>query len=146
MPNRMEFSDVKAAISSCSRFAGLSEDSLAALLWTAEEVIEAQGNTIFAEGQPSDSTFCLLVAGELNVSRNGNPKPSISPLAVFGELGLINPKKTRTATVSVATTTATYLKFSITEKRFSSQTFAALRKCLSSQAFDYVVLDSKDDL
>ena len=62
-----------------------------------------RGKVMMREGQPGDS-FCLIVDGEVAVSRNGRVLSTISRGSSIGEMSYLQPdNRTRTATVVAST-------------------------------------------
>lgn len=62
-----------------------------------DEVSLNPGRVLITQGQPTDSFFVLL-AGEVEVSRNGRPVRRMAPGDFFGEIGMLD-RGSATATV-----------------------------------------------
>jgi MFS family permease len=82
-------------------FAELPEPALERLAHTAERLRVPAGETVVAEGGPSDR-FYVIVAGEVEVTQRGRLLRTEGPGEFFGEIGLLR-NVLRTATVTAAT-------------------------------------------
>ena len=78
-------------------FSHCSPRELEFLSTRMDEVSLNPGRVLITEGQPTDSFFVLL-AGEVEVSRNGRPVRRMAPGDFFGEIGMLD-RGSATATV-----------------------------------------------
>jgi CRP-like cAMP-binding protein len=136
----MEY-DLNQRLLDCPDLEGLDETSIAALCRRGQEHILGEGETVYAEGEELDHTFCLLLAGELVVEKAGSPVGVISEQQIFGEIAYFTPLHTRTVTVRVDSTTAVVLKVHLTPAELENPHFLALRKCLGRKTWDRFVGD-----
>jgi CRP/FNR family transcriptional regulator, cyclic AMP receptor protein len=79
-------------------FQGLSDSALDAVAGLATEVEFTDGQTVTREGELGDS-FYVLVAGQLNVSRNDSDVRVLGPGDFLGEISLVDGRP-RTATTT----------------------------------------------
>ncbi len=127
----MEYNDVKECLMVCPEFAGLGQSSVAALFWRGEEHTLDESEVIYAEGEPLDNTFCLLLSGDLVVRRAGEVVGGIFERQIFGEMAYFTNGHARTATVSVGSPQAVILKFQLSPEELGSSRLEGLRKSLA---------------
>ncbi len=70
-------------------FSGLSKRDLEFLASRIDEVQLKAGQTVIAEGQPTESFF-ILTSGNVQVSRRGKPLAKLGPGEFFGEIGMLD--------------------------------------------------------
>jgi hypothetical protein len=141
----MEYNDIKECLMVCPALAGLDETATAALFWRGEEQTLEEGEIIYAESQPLDHTFCLLLSGDLVVERGGEIIGGIGERQIFGEMAYFTNRHTRTATIRVGSDKAVVLKFQLTPEELASAPFSALKKCLERQTWNRFVNTSQAD-
>lgn len=139
----MEYTDVKQILKNCADLHGLDEGSLAILLWRGEESSLNTGAIIYAEGTPLDSTFCVLLSGDLVIEKAGTPIGNFSGQRVFGEMAYLTSNKMRTATARVSSPVAVVLKICMTPAELGSPQFSALKKHFGLRTWDRFVSDSQ---
>lgn len=137
----MEYSLVKDALKGCPLFQGLDESALAYLLWRAEELTSVRGTVIYMEGTPCDNSFGLLLRGKLEFFQSGAIIRSADGIYVFGEVGLFEKDAKRTATVKVASASATYLRFRIDREELQRDPLKELDRRLGAEAVRKFVED-----
>jgi signal-transduction protein with cAMP-binding, CBS, and nucleotidyltransferase domain len=135
----MKFNDIKQAMAQCPDFAGLDNESMADLLWRAEEQVYLQGEVIYAEADPLDHTFCLLLQGDLIVEKSGSILAGVFEGQIFGEMAFFINEGRRTATVRAGSAEAVILKFRLESHELQNRRLAALKKCLSLRTWDRFV-------
>lgn len=139
----MEFTFVKDALRDCPLFQGLGELSMAYLLWRAEEETSARDKVIYAEGEACGDSFGLLLRGKLDFVQGGTTIRSADRIYVFGDVGYLEKDKKRTATVKVASASATYLLFRIDCEELNRDPLKELRRRLTTEAFSKFVEDQE---
>ena len=139
----MEYSVVKDALKNCPLFQGLGESSMAYLFWRAEEATSVRYTVIYAEGTACDDSFGLLLRGKLDFIQRGTTIRSADKIYVFGDVGYLEKDKMRTATVQVASASATYLLFRIDREELNRDPLKELRRRLTTEAFDKFVEDQE---
>src|SRR5437867_634988 len=82
-------------------FAACSRKDLQRIARASDEVSIAEGRALVKQDEIGRECF-VLVAGQVNVSRNHRKVATLGPGASFGELSLLD-KGPRTATVTAAT-------------------------------------------
>ena len=97
----MDLSLVKERLSNSDLAAGANTDVLAQLLWLADVLRFEPGAPIFKAGTPADGRFLILIDGRCSVEGKGEMyDPSAAGKGILmGEVGLLNPRHKRTATV-----------------------------------------------
>jgi hypothetical protein len=138
-----EFNEVKRCLLRCPEVTGLDEGTAAALFWRGEAQTSVEGQIIYAEGTMLDNTFCVLLSGQLLVEKAGEVIIGITEGEVFGEMAYFTDRKTRTATVRVASPQAAIFKFRLTPKELADARFSALRRSLALQTWDKFVSASQ---
>ena len=83
-------------------FARCSKRELAEIAMLADEVDLRQGKTLIREGA-SGREFFVLLEGQADVTKNGRRINRMGAGEFFGEIALITPSATRTATVTATT-------------------------------------------
>lgn len=63
----------------------------------------APNTTLFRAGETSNDVGIVLLEGELNIEKQGNPSVTAYAPDLIGEMAQLNPMRQRTATVSAAT-------------------------------------------
>jgi hypothetical protein len=139
----MEYSFVKDALRDCPLFEGLGESSMSYLFWRAEEETSVRDKVIYTEGATCDDSFGLLLRGKLDFIQGGTTIRTADKIYVFGDVGYLEKDKKRTATVKVASTSATYLLFRIDREELNRDPLKELRKRLTTEAFDKFVEDQE---
>jgi CRP-like cAMP-binding protein len=81
-------------------FSHCSKKELEFLSSRVDEISLPVGKTLLVEGQPTD-TFYILLEGEVEVSRHGQPVARLKAGDFFGEIGMLDRGP---ATASVTTT------------------------------------------
>jgi CRP-like cAMP-binding protein len=91
---------LKAELQLCELFMTLDNEELELLIshGTVEEL--PRGKILYMKGQKSDSTFCYLISGSVNiVAKDGHVVKEIPEGKVLGEVALSDPNQIRTVTV-----------------------------------------------
>lgn len=70
-------------------FARLGHRELEHLATEVDEVSIGAGQTLLAEGQPTDA-FYILTSGKARVTRAGKPLADLGPGDFFGEIGMLD--------------------------------------------------------
>lgn len=83
-------------------FARCSKRELAEIAMLADEVDLRQGKTLIREGA-SGREFFVLLEGQADVTKNGRRINRMGAGEFFGEIALVAPSATRTATVTATT-------------------------------------------
>ncbi len=88
-------------------FAVLLEDELARLKASLHHIVVPAGTLLMREGDPSDGAY-LILSGEMEVIRGlGTPEEAVlhalEPGETIGEMSLLNPGQTRSASVRAVT-------------------------------------------
>jgi len=83
-------------------FARCSKRELAEIAMLADEVDLRQGKALIREGA-SGREFFVLLEGQADVTKNGRRINRMGAGEFFGEIALITPSATRTATVTATT-------------------------------------------
>lgn len=94
-------SDAHAHFRNLPIFAGCTEDELAEIDRLTDEVHVEAGRTIIRQGDLGQE-FAVIVAGEAEVVKDGEPVARIGPGTYFGEVALLD-SITRTASVVAVT-------------------------------------------
>src|SRR5262245_44371027 len=89
------------ALRQCPLFAELSRDELQELAKTTEDLEVAEGKVLCRQGEPAQEFF-VIIEGEAEATKDGQPLRTMGPGDFFGEIGLIEDIP-RTATVTAAT-------------------------------------------
>lgn len=139
----MDYNDVKRILSGCGDLAGLDQMAAADLFWRGEVHSVKEGEVIYGEGAPLDNTFCLLLAGDLIVEKDGLILGGIWEQQIFGEMAYFTREQERTATVRVGSPEATIVKFRLSPSELASPQFAMLRKFLGLHTWDRFVSTSQ---
>jgi hypothetical protein len=139
----MKYNDVKRCLLGCPDFAGLDESTVAELFWRGEAQTLEAGSLVYAEDSRLDSTFGLLLSGDLIVEKAGEIIGGIGGQQVFGEMAYFTNRRTRTATIRVGSPEAVVVKFQVTPQEMASDHFASLRKCLARQTWEKFVCTSQ---
>lgn len=84
----VDAAQTRAALRRSLLFQGALDSDLAAALTCLHVVTLEQGARLFSEGDPADDFF-LVVAGALQVSKNGLPLDRVGPGGHLGELALV---------------------------------------------------------
>lgn len=79
-------------------FQGMTERAIEAVAVLATELAVADGQAIVAEGEPGDA-FYLLVEGQVDVTRRGQPIRRLGAGDFIGEIALVDGRA-RTATAT----------------------------------------------
>ena len=116
---------------------------MAYLFWRAEEATSVRYTVIYAEGTACDDSFGLLLRGKLDFIQRGTTIRSADKIYVFGDVGYLEKDKNRTATVQVASASATYLLFRIDREELNRDPLKELRRRLTTEAFDKFVEDQE---
>jgi len=135
----MEYNDVKNGLKAGLKFAGIDETTAAHLLWRGEEWTLGQGEIIYSEGEALDQTFCLLLAGSLQITKKQSVIAELVEPRFFGEMAYFASPRTRRATVTVSSMQAVILKVHLTASELASARFASLREYLSRQTWDRMI-------
>ena len=98
---------------------------------------------IYTEGEPCHDNFCLLLSGKLEFIQDGTTIGSLDTIDIFGEVGLFVNDAKRTATVKVASGSATYLCFNIDREELKREPLKELDRRLSIEAWIKIVSDNK---
>jgi hypothetical protein len=139
----MEYNEVKDCLMACPDLAGLDEPCAAALFWRGLEKRLEAGTVVYAESEKLDSSFGLLLFGDLLVERAGEVLGGISERQIFGEMAYFNDQHERNATIRVGSPLAVILQFHLTSYDLASPEFSALKRCLSLQTWDKFVNSSQ---
>ena len=127
----MEYAAVKDAMKSCPGLTELDDATLAELLWIAKDKTLLRGRTLYKQGEAADGSFCILVAGSLNVFVDGQMVADVWPPLLLGESAFATTAHTRGATLQVSSDSATIL-----EVRPSEDLLGRLSKMFSEMAWD----------
>ena len=93
----------KALVRQSTLFQGFTEAELDVLVMHSQLKKLPRGKILYRKGEASDGTFCLMIAGSVDiVAKDGHVVGQSSAGDVIGELALSNPYQMRT--VSVITT------------------------------------------
>jgi hypothetical protein len=139
----MRYNDVKRCLLGCPDLAGLDESTVAELFWRGEAQTLEEGTVVYAEDTRLDSTFGLLLSGDLIVEKAGEIIGGIVGQEVFGEMAYFTNRRTRTATIRVGSPQAVVVKFQVTPQEMASERFSSLRKCLARQTWEKFVCTSQ---
>ncbi len=132
----MEYNDVKNGLKAGLKFAGPDEATAAHLFWRGEELTLDQGDVIYSEGEALDQTFCLLLAGSVQIRKKESVVAELAEHRFFGEMAYFTSPKTRGATVIVSSMQAVVLKVHLTANELASARFGSLRQYLSRHTWD----------
>jgi len=73
------------------------------LLWKGEIVKFSPGQALFVEGDERDTSGCILIEGDVTITREGADPVTCSAPELFGEMHQLEETAQRTATVWAAT-------------------------------------------
>jgi CRP-like cAMP-binding protein len=111
-------------------------------LTVSEDHIIRHGATLFTEDEQSDEAGYVLLEGSVSVRKQDGESVTCSGPELLGEMQMLNPRHTRTATV-VAATDVKVLKFNwrsffqVAEDIFDADELAALREGLADLAWKH---------
>ena len=111
-------------------------------LTVSEDHILRRGSRLFAEDEQSDETGYVLLEGSVTVQKQDGETVTCSGPELLGEMQMLNPRHTRTATV-IAGSDVRVLKFNwssffqIAEGLFDPDELAVLREALSNLAWKH---------
>jgi CRP-like cAMP-binding protein len=80
-------------------FADTPEELLAKIAPKLDEVEIEAGKQVLVQGQPNDSIY-MIVDGAIRIHRGANEIVSLETSETFGEMGILDPNATASATVS----------------------------------------------
>ncbi len=89
------------ALGKCPLFAELSKDELREMAKSTEDLEVDAGKVLCREGEPAQEFF-VIIEGEAEATKDGQPLQTMGPGDFFGEIGLIEDIP-RTATVTATT-------------------------------------------
>ncbi|MBX7255825.1 MAG: cyclic nucleotide-binding domain-containing protein [Candidatus Hydrogenedentes bacterium] len=73
------------------------------LLWTGEIIRFSPGQPLFVEGDERDTSGCILLDGDVTITREGGDPVTCTAPELFGEMHQLEETAQRTATVWAAT-------------------------------------------
>ncbi|MFT5681775.1 MAG: CRP-like cAMP-binding protein [Myxococcota bacterium] len=96
-------------LASTSYFSSLSDDDIAVLVARTEIMVLADGDQVFAEGDPGDAWY-LVISGEVVITRASERRPphvlgTLEPGEGFGEMALLDNSARLGAATSHGSTT-----------------------------------------
>lgn len=89
-------------LASLPAFAGCTGRELEAIDRLLDDIDVNAGQVLVREGVPGRETF-VVVAGEAIVTVDGRQMATLSPGDFFGEMAILDPDKSRSATVTAST-------------------------------------------
>ena len=122
--------------------AGLRSRVMMVFLTVSEDHILRRGSTLFTEDEQSDEAGYVLLEGTITVLKQDGESVTCSGPELLGEMQMLNPRHTRTATV-IAASDVKVLKFNwssffqIAEDLFDPDELDALREGLANLAWKH---------
>ncbi|MEM7146040.1 MAG: cyclic nucleotide-binding domain-containing protein [Verrucomicrobiota bacterium] len=129
----MDFESVRNAIVENQYLRDLTDETQGMLLRYANLRTAEKGYAIYAEGQEMDSTFCLVLEGELTVQQGGAEIGVVEEWEIFGEVAFFTKTPTRSATVEIASDKAVWIKWKISRDELEGGKFEDLRRVLEAK-------------
>ncbi|MEA2040762.1 MAG: cyclic nucleotide-binding domain-containing protein [Thermodesulfobacteriota bacterium] len=91
---------IRTIIEGCELFRGFDGSQIGILIKNADIKRFSEGVIVYAKGEESQNTFCLIVSGSVNiVSDNGFVLEELGRNQIIGEIGTISPQHRRTVDV-----------------------------------------------
>ncbi len=96
----MRSTNLLASLQDCKLFHHFTEDDFYTLLHYGKLRLFFQGDVVYKRGEFAKGLFCLIVSGQVDIfTENGQLIRSMKDGEILGEIGAINPRSYRTATV-----------------------------------------------
>ena len=103
----MDLEATKTIKEECELFRGFDESQLGILIMNSHSKRFSEGDIVYARGEESQSTFCLIVSGSVNiVADSGYVLEELGINQIIGEIGAISPQHKRTVDVIAGEPTA----------------------------------------
>jgi CRP-like cAMP-binding protein len=129
----MDFEAVRNAIIENQYLRELTDETQGMLLRYANLRKAEKDYEIYSEGDEMDSTFCLLLDGELSVRQGGEEIGKVEEWEIFGEVAFFTKTSTRSATVAVESDEAIWVKWKISREELEGGTFDDLKRVLEAK-------------